>query len=56
MPRAPEAELMAHPGQSPRLGGPLETQARLQPILSFVLPLLLCHFAPALKPGFVSAW
>lgn len=62
MPHVPEgwggraAELMAHPELSPQPGEPLETQAQLLPIISFMLSLLLCHYASALKLSFVSAW
>lgn len=62
IPRVPErwgrraAELMAHPGSSPRPGEPLETQAQLSLIISFMFSLSLCHYASALKPSFVSAW
>lgn len=50
------AELMAHPGLSPQPGEPLETQAQLPPIFSFILSLPLGHYASALKLSFVSAW
>lgn len=62
MPHVPEGwgrrvpELMAHPVSSPQPGEPRETQAQLWPIISFMLSLLLCHYALALKQSFVLVW